>query len=396
MSTPSARIAVIGAGVLGTATARALAVRGAAVTLYERAGFGAGTTGTTFAWVNSHAKDPFSYHALNVAGVAEHHALRTAGGPAPDWFFPTGNLEWAADDVGDARLAEALDTLTSRDYPWRWLGPDAARALVPDLRVPDDVRRIAYFPEEGHVLPLPLVARLWGEARDHGAELRCPAEVIGIDERAADVRVDLADGTSDTFDLVVSATGRWSARTAALTGVSLPMADTTAPGSATVGLLGYTSPTATRLDAVLTTPRLNVRPDGGGRLVVQGLDLDGDADPAAPPPVDGPHAAELLDRLAALLHGTRGARLESFRVGQRSLPADGLTVAGRLRPDGRVYALATHSGITLGPLLGRLAAHELLTGERDPLLADFAPDRLTGAAPDSFAELTRPRFAGQQ
>ncbi|MFZ3562090.1 NAD(P)/FAD-dependent oxidoreductase [Streptomyces sp. BH055] len=396
MSAPTPRIAVVGAGVLGTATARALALRGAAVTLYERTGCAAGTTGTTFAWVNSHAKNPTSYHELNMAGVAEHHALREAGGPAAHWFFPSGNLEWAADEVGDARLAQALELLEGRNYPWRWLKPDQARELVPDLRVPDEVRRIAYFPQEGYVLPHPLVARLWGEARDHGAELRCPADVTGIDERDSDVRIELADGTSETFDLVVSATGRWSERTAALTGVSLPMADTAEPGSATVGLLGYTSPTATRLDAVLTTPRLNVRPDGGGRLVVQGLDLDTDADPAAPPPVDGPHAAQLLDRLADLLHGTRGARLESFRVGQRALPADGLTVAGRLRPDGRVYALATHSGITLGPLLGRLAAHELLTGERDPLLADFTPDRLTGAAPGSFGALERPRFAGQQ
>ncbi|MEV1025749.1 FAD-dependent oxidoreductase [Streptomyces sp. NPDC050264] len=400
MTAPSApaqpRIAVIGGGVLGAATARALAVRGAAVTLYERTALAAGTTGTSFAWVNSHAKKPLSYHELNSAGLAEHHALRKAGAPAPDWFFPSGNLEWAADEAGDERLAAAFAELETHRYRCCWLDPDRARALVPDLRVPPQVRRIAYFPEEGYVLPHPLLARLWGEARDHGAELRCPAEVTGIEERASDVRLELADGTRASADLVVTATGRWSARTAALAGVSLPMADAAEPGSATVGLLGYTTPTAARLDAVLTTPRLNIRPDGGGRLVVQGLDLDVDADPAAPPPADGRHAAQLLDRLAGLLHGTQGAALESLRVGQRALPADGLTVAGRLRPDGRVYALATHSGITLGPLLGRLAAQELLTGERDPLLDEFGPDRLTGAAPDSFGKLERPRFAGQQ
>ncbi|MFJ8825262.1 NAD(P)/FAD-dependent oxidoreductase [Streptomyces sp. NPDC102467] len=400
MTAPAApaqpRIAVIGGGVLGAATARALAVRGASVTLYERTALAAGTTGTSFAWVNSHAKKPLSYHDLNAAGLAEHHALGKAGASAPDWFFPSGNLEWAADEAGEGRLAAAFAELEDRRYPCCWLEPDRARALVPDLRIPQQVRRIAYFPEEGYVLPLPLLARLWGEARDHGAELRCPAEVTGIEERACDVRLELADGTRESADLVVTATGRWSARTAAMAGVSLPMADTTEPGSAAVGLLGYTTPTATRLDAVLTTPRLNVRPDGGGRLVVQGLDLDVDADPAAPPPVDGRHAAQLLDRLAALLHGTQGAGLESLRVGRRALPADGLTVAGRLRPDGRVYALATHSGITLGPLLGRLAAQELLTGERDPLLGEFGPGRLTGAAPDSFGKLERPRFAGQQ
>ena len=35
----------------------------------------------------------------------------------------------------------------------------------------------------------------------------------------------------------------------------------------------------------------------------------------------------------------------------------------------------THSGITLGPLVGRLLAREMLTGEVDPLIAPFRPDR---------------------
>lgn len=394
------KVAVIGGGVLGTATARELALRGAEVTLYERTALAAGTTGTSFAWINSHAKDPLAYHELNIAGVREHHALSRAGGRAPEWFFPGGNLEWADGDEGTARLSAALDSLTARGYPWRWITPARAVEAAPDLRVPPAVRDIACFPDEGYVLPHPLVARLWGEAREHGAQLRCPAEVVGVEPGAGGVRVRLADGSQDDVDTVVSAAGRWSARTTALAGTPLPMADPDAPGSATVGLLGYTAPTAARLGAVLTTPTLNVRPDGGGRLVVQGLDLDGDADPAAPPPPDGEHAERLLERLGRLLHGTEGARLESLRVGQRSMPADGLTVAGFLRPGDRgVYVLATHSGITLGPLLGRLAAREITEGARDPLLGGFAPERLTEADPDELAKapgLQRPRFAGQQ
>lgn len=408
------KVAVIGGGVLGSATARALALRGADVTLYERVALGAGTTGTTFAWINSHAKNPLSYHRLNAAGVAEHHALHRAGDRAPQWFFPGGNLEWAADEAGAERLRAALDTLTERGYPWRWITPGEAVAAAPDLRVPAHVRDIACFPEEAYVLPHPLVARLWGEAREHGARLCCPAEVTGIERieglggAPRGVRVQLADGTEESADVVVSATGRWSAATTALAGTPLPMADPDAPGSATVGLLGYTGPTAARLSAVLTTPGLNVRPDGGGRLVVQGLDLgEDDADPGNPPATDGPLAEELLARLERLLHGTEGARLESLRVGQRPLPADGLTAAGWLGgdrdgngPGSRVYVLATHSGMTLGPLLGRLAAAEIVDGERDGLLEDFSPDRLTGADQDELArraaQLERPKFAGQQ
>ncbi|MFE7330168.1 hypothetical protein ACFU8W_35445 [Streptomyces sp. NPDC057565] len=183
------------------------------------------------------------------------------------------------------------------------------------------------------------------------------------------------------------AAGRWTEALTAAAGHRIPVADPDAAGTATVGLLGYTNPLPACLDRVLTTPRLNVRPDGAGRLIVQGLDLDADADPAAPPAVDGQHAGELCRRLTDLLAGTAGARLESLRV-------DGLTVAGFLGDNARVYTLATHSGITLGPLLGRLAAQELFTAEPDDLLADFRPGRLIGRT--RLPALQPARFAGQQ
>ncbi|HEY2698596.1 MAG TPA: hypothetical protein VGJ45_24270, partial [Pseudonocardiaceae bacterium] len=70
------------------------------------------------------------------------------------------------------------------------------------------------------------------------------------------------------------------------------------------------------------------------------------------------------------------ARIDRVNLGLRSLPADGHTVAG---PDtsGYIYVLATHSGVTLGPLLGRLAAREILGGEPAPELAAFRPARFT-------------------
>ncbi|QWF78429.1 NAD(P)/FAD-dependent oxidoreductase [Amycolatopsis sp. CA-230715] len=375
------RIAVIGLGVLGASTARSLALAGAEVTVFERSAPGAGTTGTTFAWVNSHQKNPLSYHDLNLAGVLEHHEL---GG---EEFRPTGNLEWADGAGGAERLRASTEQLRDRAYPMDWISPRRARELVPDLVVPPGVDEIAYFPEEGHVLPIVLLARLWGEARDHGAVLRCPAEVAAVSGGT----VELADGTSESFDTVVLATGRWTEELASTASVTIPMAGTE---PATVGFLGYTGPVAARVPSVLTTPRLNVRPDGGGRLVVQGLDLDADADPAAVPPADGEHAAELCARLRELVAGTEGVRLESLRVGQRAMPADGLTVAGFAAP--RLYALATHSGITLGPLLGRLAAQEILAERESPLLADFRPERFDGVDRSELKPLTRARFAGQQ
>ncbi|MEU6663965.1 FAD-dependent oxidoreductase [Streptomyces sp. NPDC046821] len=388
------KIAVIGLGVLGAGAARSLALMGAEVTVYEQHFATAGTTSTSFAWTNSHNKNPRSYHDLNAAGMAEHAALAQQPGDAPAWLVRNGNLEWADDAAADEHLAASVDELLARSYPVRWITPKQARELVPDLRVPSHVERIAHYPDEGHVFPALLVSRLWGEARDLGARLRCPAKVTGLTETATGVRVELADGHHAEADAVVIAAGRWTEGLTAAAGHRVPMADPDAAGSATVGLLGYTNPLPTRLDRVLTTPRLNVRPDGAGRLIVQGLDLDADADPAAPPAVDGHHADELCRRLNGLLDGTEGARLESLRVGRRALPADGLTVAGFLGDSSRMYTLATHSGITLGPLLGRLAAQELLTGSSENLLADFRPGRLIGRT--GLPTLRPARFAGQQ
>ncbi|EHY87252.1 NAD(P)/FAD-dependent oxidoreductase [Saccharomonospora azurea] len=390
------KVAVVGLGVLGASVARSLAVAGASVTVLERSEPLAGTSGTTFAWVNSHGKNPLPYHQLNVAGMHEHAVLARSVSGQPAWYHRTGNLEWAGDEEGAERLARSVAQLRDRDYPVQWLTPGAARELVPDLRVPPGVRYVAYYPTEGYVLPPLLVARLWGEARDAGAELLCPAHVVAVTERGDGVRLALADGGEVRADAVVLAAGRWSDAVASSAGHRVPLADPDVAGSATVGFLGWTTPVAARLDRVLTTPNLNVRPDGGGRLVVQGLDLDADADPARPPTPDGEHARTLLTRLAALIDGTDGARLTSLRVGQRALPADGLPVCGFLGERHRVYALVSHSGITLGPLLGRLAAQEILREEPSDLLADFRPQRWDGVDPAELPALRPARLAGQQ
>lgn len=388
------KVAVIGLGIVGASAARSLALLGAEVTVYERATALAGTSGTTFAWTNSHNKNPRSYHDLNVAGLAEHAALAENTSSAPPWLVRHGNLEWAQDPGGHARLDASVVQLIERDYPVQWITPGEARNKVPDLRIPDTARSIAYYPEEGHIFPALLLARLWGEARELGAELYCPVAVTSLAEQPHGVRLEFAGGGTADADAVLMAAGRWTEDLTASLGQRIPMADPDAAGTATVGLLGYTSPVPTRLDCVLTTPHINIRPDGSGRLIVQGLDLDSDADPLAPPPVDGTQSHELRRRLIDVLAGTDSVRIESLRVGQRALPADGLTVAGRLGNTGRVYVLATHSGVTLGPLLGRLAAQELFLGREEDSLAPFRPQRLLDL--DDFPVLQPARFAGQQ
>lgn len=85
------------------------------------------------------------------------------------------------------------------------------------------------------------------------------------------------------------------------------------------------------------------------------------------------HARRLLAAAAAYLPGIAGARIEQVHLCLRPVPLDGYPVVGPSRACPDVYAAVTHSGVTLGPLLGRLIAQELLDGVATELLAPYRP-----------------------
>ena len=69
--------------------------------------------------------------------------------------------------------------------------------------------------------------------------------------------------------------------------------------------------------------------------------------------------------------------MEKVYYSGRSFPEDGHSIVGFLDEPRKVYTIVTHSGMTLGPLFGRLAAEEL-EGQESELLADFRPSRFAG------------------
>lgn len=92
----------------------------------------------------------------------------------------------------------------------------------------------------------------------------------------------------------------------------------------------------------------------------------------------------MLNRLRRLFDNCEFAKNERIAVGQSFRPADGLPGIGYVTPHKRTYPMVTHSGMTLGPLLGRLVAHEMLTSQRAELLSDFSPERRLGKSAQDF------------
>ncbi|MFD7409548.1 NAD(P)/FAD-dependent oxidoreductase [Streptomyces sp. NPDC059866] len=369
------KVIIIGAGVLGLSVARQLAVADEDVLLLDQWGAGTGTTATTFAWTNSNRKPDPDYHRLNLAGMEEHARLAEQLRGAPS-YFPSGALQWA-DAASEQWLADNVERLQSLGYPAHWVTPDEATRIAGDLRIPATITSIAHFPSEGYVLPDLFVGSLLADAEQHGAKCAI-GEVVAIDDRPDGVFVTLAGGEICSGDRVVLAAGRWTERLAAQAGIDVPMVTDAGRGAPTVGLLGYARSPELDLRCVIHSPGLNLRPAAGGHAVLQALDLNADVDPEDPPSADGDIASTLARRFSALLPDPSRAPKIDLRVGFRSLPTDGHTIAGYASVQSRVYCLVSHSGVTLAPILGRLVATEITTDQEQDLLRAFRPTRFTG------------------
>ena len=362
------RVVVVGAGLLGAAVADRLSAAGAEVTILEADRPGAGTSGSSFAWVNAQEKAPAAYFALNLAGVEAHRELaRSLGG---DWYHPGGDILLGHGEAA-ARVAERIERHRAIDYDVVELDRAAVAVLEPDLDLDGDgAFAAAHFPSEAWIDPPVLVGWLLRRARSRGARVLGSAEVVELEVRAGRLAaITTRAGDRLSADLFVLAAGTATGRLAGLAGIRLPMAPSP-------GLLAVTRPAAVAVAHVVHADGLALRPDGGGRLMLASRQVDAALDLAVRDvTTDSPSALELRARTRRLIPGLGDAPLEAARIGVRSVAADGLPVAGFAPGVDNLYLLVSHSGATLAPVLGELAAGELL-GEP---CAELEPYRLTAA-----------------
>jgi glycine/D-amino acid oxidase-like deaminating enzyme len=359
------KVAVVGAGIVGSSVAYRLAEGGAEVVLFDGAEPGSGTTSASFAWVNANNKLPREYFELNRAGMREHERLRNEIGG--DWLHPTGNLIQATDEE-QKDLENRVERLRSWSYAAEMLPASTVdKRLEPEANFPDPQTKVAHFPDESWVDAPTLTETLVQAAGRNGAVVLVGSAVHGIEVGGQGLTLRLENGETVRADAVVNATGASAASLAEMVGRELPL-------DVFRGLLVRVAVAGEPLRHLLHTPRINLRPDGTGHVLLHHDSVDerlGD-DFAG---VEDPLCAELLERGRGVLPNLAEAEVVEARFGLRPVPADGHSCVGAITEIPAYYEAVTHSGVTLGPLVGRLLAREILTGEVDPLIAPFRPDR---------------------
>ena len=355
------RVIIIGSGIIGASAAYHLARAGAEVSVLEAGEPGGVATRSSWAWINASWGNPEPYFRLRMRSIAEWHRLA-------DGACPRLRVNWCGGLIWDLPPAE-LDAYAEER---RGLGPShppreprpRSCAIEPNLTaVPDHALHVA---EEGMLEPLAAatalldaarrwVRRSWPTHRSSGCEGE--GRVTGV---MTDDGVIHADETRDCR--------RGRRAPAARLGRHHLEARLRPPG-----LLAHSKPAGRLLNGLVMTPGLHLRQTAEGRIVAgtdfAGADPEGDAEGLA---------ADLQAKVEALVEGGGGAwpRLSSPSATARRRRTAFPPSAARGERDG-LYAIVTHSGVTLAPALGRFAAEEILTGVRDPLLAPYHPDRPT-------------------
>ena len=363
------RIAVIGVWILGASVGWNLIRRGAKVVLIDTGQPGEGVTNWSFSWVNASNKTARkSYFDLNVAGMTAHRELAHRIGP-DSWWYPSGHLRWADDPTAEAKLLKTADLLASWNYRAEvHTGAEVRRRLELALTVPGEVP-VVFYPDEAWVHGRHLVGQLVSQAVASGAELRSGTAVCDIGTRAdGSIRtVALSDGSRLDVDAVVNAAGPGASDVAGLVARHLPMRRE--PGVVT--RIGCAQVPVRR---AMHAPHVEIRPDGDTSVVLHSREIDALVDTGEDP-------AELARRLRELARevvpSLGAARILQTQVADRPIPADGFPSVGAVPSVPGYYEAVSHSGITLGPVIGQLIASEILSGKRDELLADFRPERFS-------------------
>ncbi len=214
---------VVGGGATGAGVARDLALRGVDVTLVERDGLAAGTSGRSHGLLHSGARYADSDPRGAGECIEENRVLRSIAG---ECVRETGGLfvQVAGDDPD--YFEEKRAACESVGIPVDVVDGDAARERVPDLAA--DVERALEVPD-AVVYPSRLVAANAADARDHGARVHPHAPLGGLgveDGRVTTARVGGAVDDVVEPRFVVNAAGAWAGEVAAMAGLDVAMEPT--------------------------------------------------------------------------------------------------------------------------------------------------------------------------
>ncbi|MCP4319880.1 MAG: FAD-binding oxidoreductase [Hyphomicrobiales bacterium] len=379
-------VIIVGGGIIGCTTAHFLTRAGLRVALLEKGALAQGATGNSFAWANASTKTGDEiYHRLNAAGVAGYEALAAEFGAERLGIYQTGALQVVgrSDATGFRAMQDRFVTLQRFEYPCEWMDSGKLKMETPELMLPDDAQALL-LPTD-MVIDAPRVARCLAEtARKGGADIRenCPAIALIVDDNGAVHGIETADDQIEAPKVILAAGADTGQLLADLTGFDafasrFPMREVP-------GLLLTTPPLdrnpLKRLLFGSTTNELHLLPAPNGGIRIGSDEIDGVVWEDRSEAAMRRGGVALLARAAQIIPNLLDCvSLDecTLQIGVRPYPEDGQAIIGPLPGSDGLIIVATHSGITLSPIIAAQMA-DLIRGNVVPDLAAFSLTRFPG------------------
>ena len=225
MTTPTADVVVIGAGIVGAACAHALAGAGLRVAVVDRGGVAGGTTSAGEGNILVSDKAPGPELALALRSAARWRAIADELGADALEYEAKGGVVVARQEATFRALGELVAAQRAAGVTVEAV--DAAGMTVLEPNLTRDVAGGAWYPQDAQVQPMLAAAALLLRARAAGATTYLGAAVTGIDRDAAGevtgVRTDAAEVPVIGAPFVINAAGTWAGEVGALAGAPIPV-----------------------------------------------------------------------------------------------------------------------------------------------------------------------------
>lgn len=356
---------VVGAGIVGCAVARELAVRDIRCTVVDPRPVAGGATqasaGMLAPYVEAHEGGPLLDLCVRSLDLYDGWIARLHEEGHEIEYARCGTLEIAlsADRASELRGGRG-----------EWLDPDVVASVVPQLAPTAGALRNL---QHGYVNARELATALARSAERRGTTF-VDARVERIDTRGHRLLLDVGpDHPKLEATAVVLAAGAWMNR---IDGVRTP------PLRPVRGQLLQLVPGLGRIHTILWGPGCYIVPlrEGTGLLVGATVEEAGFDEHATEEGVSGLYAAARR-LLPGLPHDPRDASMQT-RVGLRPAATDELPVLGAdPEQPGIVFASGHYrNGILLAPITGKLVADLITQGTTDPALETFSPTRFYSKA----------------